>query len=87
VRKYRYGGILTKVDPELRYIMLMNPALNRRRGRNDNKSGLQPYWSVQLQDEFNRPTFYVMPPQPKVSGSVQKQIHALLEHLGQMGDL
>jgi hypothetical protein len=86
-RKYRYGGILTKVDPEMRYIMLMNPVLNRRRGRNDTKSSFRSSWSVQLQDEFNRPTFYVMPPQAKVSGSIQKQIHTLLEHLGQMGDL
>ena len=82
-RKYRYGGLLTKVDSEMRYIMLMNPVLNRRR----KESSFRSSWSVQLQDECNRPTFYVMPPQANISGSIQKQIHTLLEHLGQMGDL
>lgn len=48
-RKYRLGGWLTKVDPGLRYLRLVNPYAKRS-------------WSVQLQPPAQRVRLYYMPP-------------------------
>lgn len=48
-RKYRLGGWLTKVDPALRYLRLVNPYAKRA-------------WSVQLQAPAQRVRLYYMPP-------------------------
>src|SRR6476661_4608469 len=45
-RQYRYGGILTVVDPSLRYIMLKNVALAQ--ANKNNHQGGKSSWSVQL---------------------------------------
>lgn len=48
-RQYRLGGWLTKVDPMLRYLRLVNPYAKRA-------------WSVQLQPAGKRVRLYYMPP-------------------------
>lgn len=48
-RKYRLGGWLTKVDPALRYLRLVNPYAKRA-------------WSVQLQPPGAQVRLYYMPP-------------------------
>lgn len=48
-RKYRLGGWLTKVDPALRYLRLVNPYAKRA-------------WSVQLRPAGQRVRLYYMPP-------------------------
>jgi len=48
-RKYRLGGWLTKVDPGLRYLRLVNPYAKRS-------------WSVQLRPPGQRVRLYYMPP-------------------------
>ena len=48
-RKYRLGGWLTKVDPGLRYVRLLNPYAKRA-------------WSVQLRPERQNVRLYYMPP-------------------------
>lgn len=48
-RKYRLGGWLTKVDPALRYVRLMNPYAKRA-------------WSVQLSPPGQNVRLYYMPP-------------------------
>lgn len=47
--KYRLGGWLTKVDPALRYLRLVNPYAKAS-------------WSVQLQPRGQRVRLYYMPP-------------------------
>ena len=58
-RRYRYGGILTVVDPSLRYIMLKNPTIKP----GNNSRGARPTWSVQLKDPLQQTTLYYMPSQ------------------------
>ena len=48
-KKYRLGGWLTKVDPTLRYLRLVNPYAKRS-------------WSVQLQPPNQNVRLYYMPP-------------------------
>lgn len=48
-KKYRLGGWLTKVDPTLRYLRLVNPYAKRS-------------WSVQLQPPAQNVRLYYMPP-------------------------
>lgn len=48
-RKYRLGGWLTKVDPGLRYLRLVNPYAKKA-------------WSVQLQAPRQNVRLYYMPP-------------------------
>lgn len=48
-RQYRLGGWLTRVDPLLRYLRLVNPYAKRS-------------WSVQLQPQGKRVRLYYMPP-------------------------
>lgn len=48
-RQYRLGGWLTKVDPGLRYLRLVNPYAKKA-------------WSVQLQPAGKRVRLYYMPP-------------------------
>lgn len=48
-RKYRLGGWLTKVDPMLRYLRLVNPYA-------------QKSWSVQLRPQGQNVRLYYMPP-------------------------
>ncbi len=48
-RKYRLGGWLTKVDPSLRYLRLVNPYARKA-------------WSVQLQPRGQSVRLYYMPP-------------------------
>lgn len=48
-RKYRLGGWLTKVDPALRYLRLVNPYAKRS-------------WSVQLRPPGAQVRLYYMPP-------------------------
>jgi hypothetical protein len=48
-REYRLGGWLTRVDPALRYLRLVNPYAKKS-------------WSVQLQPRDKRVRLYYMPP-------------------------
>lgn len=48
-KEYRLGGWLTRVDPALRYLRLVNPYAKRS-------------WSVQLQPRDKRVRLYYMPP-------------------------
>ena len=48
-RQYRLGGWLTKVDPQLRYLRLVNPYAKKS-------------WSVQLQPRGKAVRLYYMPP-------------------------
>ena len=47
--QYRLGGWLTRVDPQLRYIRLVNPYARKS-------------WSVQLRPQGKRVRLYYMPP-------------------------
>ena len=70
---YRLGGVLTYVDPELRFLRLKNPLVDPRQSPYQTNT-----WSVQLKDP-QRPTtlYYQIPPS-------QLQIQQLLKLQGQI---
>lgn len=71
-RQYRYGGLLTVVDPALRYIMLKNAALAHanRANRQSGKSA----WSVQLKDPKRKVTLYYSMPAKQGELAMFRQI-------------
>ncbi len=70
---YRLGGVLTYVDPELRFLRLKNPTVDPRQSPYQTNT-----WSVQLKDP-ERPTtlYYQLTPS-------QLQIQQLLKLQGQI---
>ena len=70
---YRLGGVLTYVDPELRFLRLKNPAVDPRQSPYQTNT-----WSVQLKDPDRQTTIYY-----QVAPS-QLQIQALLKLQGQI---
>ena len=70
---YRLGGILTYVDPQLRFLRLKNPTVDPRQSPYQTNT-----WSVQLKDP-DKPTTLYYQIQPS-----QLQIQALLKLQGQI---
>ena len=69
-RRYRYGGVLIKVDSSLRYIMLKNPTL----AGNNNVRGTRSTWSVQLKDPLQQTTLYYCQPLQSSDASKYRQL-------------
>lgn len=78
-RKFRYGGILTVVDPALRYIMLKNVVVANANKANNNRGG-KSSWSVQLKDPKQKVTLYYCEPAKQGELAMYRQMMSDIEN-------
>lgn len=66
-RKFRLGGWLSKVDPQLRYLKLFNPYAKKS-------------WSVQLRSPDTVVRLYYMPPGTSDEVATMRRLYTMLEN-------